>query len=170
MSRIASYVAAIATLTLLTVFTPLSHASEPLRQAGIAPIRRTALVGTWRVAITPRVCQSGVAIREPFPAMATFSFGGTMTTADSSINPALRSAGHGVWHHTTGREYRALAEAFLFNPGGTWVGTQRLKQTIELSEDGNTFRATVAATFLDGAGNVTGTGCATTTGQRLLID
>lgn len=169
MSRIASYVATIATLSVITLCTSLSLSAQPERDARFAPLRRT-LVGTWRVAITPRVCQSGAAIREPFPAMATFSFGGTMTTADSALNPAQRSAGHGVWRHENSREYRAVAEAFLFNAGGTWVGIQRLTQTIELSDDGNSFRATVAATFLDAAGNVTGSGCATTVGQRLLTD
>ena len=138
-----------------------------IEREGSAMERRNTITGTWRVAITLRVCASGAAIRDPFPAMATFAQGGAVTTADGSMNPALRSTGHGTWRHESGRGYRAVIEAFLFNAGGTLTGRQRFIQSIELSEDGRTFEATVAATILDPAGNVVGNGCATSTGHRL---
>lgn len=99
--------------------------------------------------------------------MATFVAGGTVTTADSGFNPALRSAGHGVWRHDQGQKYVALVEAFLFNPGGTLTATQKLSQTIEVAPDGKTFHASVASTVVDVAGNVLLTGCASSVGERM---
>jgi hypothetical protein len=150
--------------SLLFALAPL-HAAPPVDGEALDKRGRT-LVGTWKVQITLTVCQTGAAIRDPFAAMATFNLGGTMTTSDGSLNPALRGAGHGVWERS-GNDYRVVAEAFLFNAGGAWTGRQRLVQTIEVDEEGETFRANVAATVLDPGGNVVFTGCATSSGQRM---
>lgn len=164
--------------TLRVTILQLSLLSLLMVHAGVAtgaergPVERPqlpqrGLIGTWRVQITLRVCESNAAIRPPFSAMATFAAGGTMTTADSGFNPALRSAGHGVWRHDDGHTYIAKAEAFLFNMGGTLTATQKLSQTIEVGPDGKTFHATVASTVVDLAGNVLLTGCASSVGERM---
>jgi hypothetical protein len=125
------------------------------------------LQGTWRVQITLRNCQTGDALRPPFPAMATFAAGGTVITSDGGLSPLLRGAGHGAWRHTGGHAFEALTEAFLFTPAGAFNGTQRLRQSLEVGWDPDEFNATVSAEILDVQGIVLATGCATSVGRRM---
>ena len=123
--------------------------------------------GTWRVQITLRDCTSGQPVRSPFPALASFARGGTVTTADGGLSPASRTTGLGVWSHSTGGTYTAVTEAFLFAPTGVNTGTQRITQHIEFDRYQDTFEATVSSTVLDTQGNVAAVGCATSVGRRL---
>jgi hypothetical protein len=125
------------------------------------------LEGTWRVQITLRHCETGAPLGPPFPALATFARGGTVTTSDGGSSPAARGAGHGVWWRLQGREFAAVTEAFLFAPSGTSSGRQRLTQQIELGRDGMMFEATIAARVMDPAGQVLFSGCASSEGRRL---
>jgi hypothetical protein len=125
------------------------------------------IVGTWRVQITLRDCTSGQPLRSPFPALASFARGGTVTTADGGLSPASRTTGLGVWSHSSGGTYAAVTEAFLFAPTGVNAGTQRITQHIELNPYEDTFQATVNSTILDTQGNVVAVGCATSVGRRL---
>jgi len=126
--------------------------------------RARKLEGTWRVQITIRNCQTGEALRNPFPALVTFARGGTLTSADSNL---LRSPGHGVWRRTGGHTYSALTEAFLFNPAGAWSATQRITQAIEIGEDPDEFNANVSAEIFDPNGSLLATTCATSVGRRM---
>jgi hypothetical protein len=132
-----------------------------------AQSRARQLQGTWRVQITLRNCQTGDALRPPFPAMATFAAGGTLTTSDGGLSPLLRGAGHGVWRHLGGHTFEALTEAFLFTPAGALNGTQRLRQSLEIGWDPDEFNATVSAEILDFQGTLLATGCATSVGRRM---
>jgi hypothetical protein len=125
------------------------------------------LEGTWRVQITLRHCETGAQLGTPFPALATFARGGTVTTSDGGSSPAARGTGHGVWWRLQGREFAAVTEAFLFAPSGTSSGRQRLTQQIELGRDGMTFEATIAARVTDTGGQVLFSGCASSEGRRL---
>ncbi len=125
------------------------------------------LEGTWRVTVTIRDCQTGQALQfpgNPFPALITFALGGTLTSADSTL---FRSAGHGVWRHMGGHTYRAVSEAFLFNPAGVRIGTQRLTQVIEIGEDPDEYNASVSGEILGPDGNLVQTVCATSVGRRM---
>jgi len=126
------------------------------------------LEGTWRVQVTLRDCDTDAALGNPFAAMVTFARGGTLTSADGGFNPALRGPGHGIWNHRGGHTYSALTEAFLFNSSGVWIGTQRLRQTIEIGADADEFKATISAQILAPGGNVLFSGCATSVGRRML--
>jgi hypothetical protein len=125
------------------------------------------LEGTWRVQITLRDCQTGDPLRPPFPALATFASGGTMTTSDGGLSPLARGAGHGIWVHTVGHTFAALTEAFLFTPTGALSGTQRIRQAVEIGWDPHEFNATVSSEILDAQGTLRGTGCATSVGHRM---
>lgn len=125
------------------------------------------LPGTWRVQITLRNCQTGDALRPPFPAMATFAVGGTVITSDGGLSPLVRGAGHGVWRHMGGHTFDALTEAFLFTPAGTLNGLQRLRQSLEIGSDPDEFNAIVAAEILDAQGTLLASGCATSVGRRM---
>lgn len=130
------------------------------------PAGRIALEGTWQVEISILNCQNGAAVRPPFPAMATFSRGGTVITSDSSIPPSLRGAGHGVWSHAGGTSYDATIEAFLFDGTGAWSGRQRFVQRIEMT-GADTFEVRIAAEIFNAQGVVIGKGCASSVGSRL---
>ncbi len=122
--------------------------------------------GTWRVQVTQRNCQTGSEIRS-FPAMLTFADGGTLTGTTTAFPVALRGPDHGVWNHETDRSYRALSEAFIFNPAGAWISTQRITQAIDLSADANSFTSNAAVEFFDTGGNLTTAGCATAVATRM---
>ena len=136
--------------------------------AGAAQASAAAtLEGTWRVEVTLRQCDTGLPIAEPFPALATFARGGTVTTSDGGMSPAQRGPGHGVWWRLQGRSFAAVTEAFLFGSTGVLTGTQRLSQTIELDAAARAFQASVSARVTNVAGHVVFTGCATSEGRRL---
>ena len=128
-------------------------------------IQSRTLEGTWRVEITLLNCQTGAAFGAPFPALASFAQGGTVTTADGGLSPAVRGTGLGTWWHAPGGGFSAVSEAFLFN-SGVRVGLQRINQDIDVAVDGETFAANVRSEIEDAAGNVTMTGCATSVGRR----
>ena len=122
--------------------------------------------GTWRVQVTLRNCQTGAELRV-FPAALTFGNGGTLTGTSTVLSPALRSPDHGVWSHAGGQTYSAVSEAFIFNPAGVWVTTQRITQAIELASDANSFSSNAHTEFFDTLGNVTASGCATAVATRM---
>ena len=124
------------------------------------------IVGTWRVQVTLRNCQTGSGLRV-FPALLTFADGETLTGTSTVLSPAMRSGDFGIWSHTGGHSYRAVDEAFIFNPLGVWVSTQRLTQEIELAPDADSFTSNAHVEFFDTLGNVTNTGCATAVATRM---
>jgi hypothetical protein len=123
------------------------------------------LQGTWRVQLTVRDCQTGVALRT-FPALFTFSKGGTLSVTTAGQLPALSTTGLGVWRHTDGQAYSAVSEAFVFSTAGAWIQTHRLTRAIEIGNNEDEFTDTVALQIFDTNGNVIVTGCATSVGSR----
>jgi len=138
----------------------------PARATQTSESQAGKLEGTWRVQVTIRDCQSGAALRT-FPAMLTFAQGGTLTETTTGFPPALRSPGHGVWEKIGGHNYRAVSEAFLFNPANSWTGTQRLSQIIEIGSEPDGFKSTATNEIFDINGNLIVTGCATAVGDYL---
>jgi len=120
----------------------------------------------WRVQLTVRDCQTGDALRM-FPAIFTFSKGGTVTYSTAGQLPSLSTPGLGAWHHVDGHNYSAVTEVFIFSPAGAWIQTHRLTRVIEVSGDGNEFTDTVALEILGTNGNLIATGCATTAASRM---
>jgi hypothetical protein len=145
----------------------LGVAAEAGRVQGTSGSAAATLEGTWRVEITVRNCETGEQAFPPFPALATFARGGTLTTSDGGMSPAARGAGHGVWWRLQGRTFAALTEAFMFGPTGVRSGTQRLSQEIDLEHDGMEFHSRISSAVLDTAGQVIFAGCATSVGRRL---
>jgi hypothetical protein len=121
--------------------------------------------GTWRVQLTVRNCQTGEPLRS-FPALFIFGPGGTLSYTTAGQSPAVFTPGVGVWGHTNGNTYSAVAEAFVFSPAGALIQTHRLTRAIELSSDANEFTDTVALEIFDTNRNLIATGCATSAGRR----
>ena len=158
---------AIATLTLVVVIPSLAAARQndgPI--AGQSAGNRRTLEGTWRVEITLRNCLTGEPVQNPFPALASFARGGTVTTADGGLSPAVRGTGLGVWWRVSHGAFAAVTEAFLFN-GGIRSGVQRITQEIEVAAGHEEFNASVTSEILDVNGNVVAAGCATSIGRRM---
>jgi hypothetical protein len=123
------------------------------------------LEGTWRVQVTLRDCNTAAVLRT-FPALLTFAEGGTLTETTTAFPPAARTPGHGFWRRTGRRSYKAISEAFLFNPAGTWIGTQRLTQAIEIGSDPDELTSKATNEILDINGNLLVSGCATAIAHR----
>jgi len=137
--------------------------------AAARPHRESRLVGTWRMQVTPKNCQTG----QPgpgFDVLLSFARGGTMTEVMNAqaFQPGQRTAGLGVWDHERGNRYKAVWDAFVLfdsaGPPGYKRGVQRL--TWEFRVDDN--QATIDATsqFLDANGSLVFSTCASGTGTR----
>ena len=130
-----------------------------------AQSKDAGLEGTWRLQITVRDCQTGAAQRT-FPALFAFSKGGILTATSAGLPSAITTPDYGVWRHTDGQNYSAVAESFLFNPAGAWIQTHRLTRAIELDKDADEFTDTVKLEIFDNSGNLIVTGCATSVARR----
>jgi hypothetical protein len=158
---------AIAVFTLVTVIPGLAAARHnDSSNAGQSGGDGRTLEGTWRVEITLRNCATGQPVQNPFPALASFARGGTVTTADGGLSPAVRGTGLGVWWRLPEGIFVAVTEAFLFN-GGVRTGVQRIVQEIEVAAGHEEFNARVSSDILDVNGNVVAAGCATSIGRRM---
>ena len=124
------------------------------------------LEGTWRVQVTVRDCQTGVAQRT-FPALFSFAKGGTLTVTTAGQPPALSTTGLGVWRRTGGHTYSAVSEAFVFSSAGAWTQTHRLTRAIEIGNDADEFTDTIALEIFNTNGNLIVTGCGTSVASRL---
>ena len=132
------------------------------------------LEGTWRVTVTQRVCPAGPPLGPPFQSLLAFSREGTLsgTTANSVFLPGQRSTDFGIWRGAW-RDYSAFSEAFIIFSGGPFTqGSQTIRHSISLTDDGNGFADSASVQFLDVNGNpvaptAMAPGCATAIGQRL---
>ena len=132
------------------------------------------LEGTWRVIVTQSVCPAGPPVGPPFQSLLAFARGGTLsgTTASSAFLPGQRSTDFGNWSGT-GRAYSALSEAFIVFSGGPFTqGSQTIRHSISLTDDGNGFTDIASVQFLNVNDNpvaptAMAPGCATAIGQRL---
>ena len=87
-------------------------------------------------------------------------------TAVAPGSPASRSPGHGVWNRINRRHYEGSFVFQLFNPDGSFAGTQRSNVNIELDVSADRWVANGTFQILDTNDNVIATGCATAVGTR----
>ena len=123
---------------------------------------RRSITGTWQTVVTPRNCATGAPVAPAFPGILTFNEGGTLTGTSTAV-----SSVYGVWER--GEGHRNYSFAFLslrYNSTGTFIGTQKVRQTAELSTIGNEFTTTGTVEILDANDNTIGTGCSTSIGTR----
>jgi hypothetical protein len=131
-----------------------------------------SLVGTWRVTLTPRNCQTGDPIAAPgapYQGLYTFHEGGTMSErlTDTVVLPTLHGPGHGVWKRTLGWQRYSYAIAFnRYDALGTVTGTQRGRADLLLGDSGNDYTTTGTSQIFDADGNLLGTNCSTIEATR----
>lgn len=128
------------------------------------------IVGTWQTSVTPRNCQTGVPVAPSFPGLLTFNEGETLTGTSAAV-----SSVYGVWQRRDGvqqnqsdfaQQYSFAFISLRYSPTGTFIGTQKVRQTATLGTSGNDFTSTGSIEILDANGNTIGTGCSTSTATR----
>lgn len=156
--RMRSTLAAAAAATLLLGATAAAWSDDD-REHGDDGGRnaRQGLVGAWIVDVTQRNCATGAVLAGPFKALVVFHDGGTITEPVAST---ARTASVGTWKRTGRRTFTADS-VFLTFAGGVFSGSQELRRTITLSDDGRNWTAQVATQVRDVSGIAQGpAGCA----------
>ena len=125
------------------------------------------LEGAWRLQVTVRDCNTGQPLRPTFPAVFTFSQGGTATAITAGQLPSLFTPQLGVWRHTEGHTYTAVGDAFVFSAAGAWIQTNRFTRAIQVSVDGDSLTDQIALQIFDTNDNQIVTGCGTSVGRRM---
>ena len=123
------------------------------------------LSGTWTTWVSLTNPPPGV--DATFQALDTFTPGGGILVSSSQSHPTARSLAHGNCAHTGGRDYACTFVWFRFDPTGTYIGMQRVRRTMTVSADGNSFTSTDTIDVLAPDGTVVATIQGTETAQRL---
>ena len=121
--------------------------------------------GVWQTKITQFNCQTGVVIRTA-KGLTTFNEGGTIAETSNALPPAFRSPGHGLWEKHSSKTYSGAFIFQLFNPDGSFAGTQKISQTYQLSFFGDSYTSTGTVQISDPNDNIIANGCATATATR----
>lgn len=164
---------------LVKVFFSLAAAAALVLSIGWGAVAKSShhedeIVGTWLVTVQLNTC-SGTSVGSPFPALLTFSGGGTMIedTTNPSFAVGQRGTGHGVWEYQGRHRYFVKSIAFInFTtlpppPPGFTAGTQTITQTIEFNDDPDQWTTNDAKVqFADTTGTVYRQACVTATAQR----
>ena len=116
------------------------------------------LEGSWNTVVTRLNCTTG-AVLGTFPAMFTYSQGGTFWEAGTNTPPTLRGPSHGFWNFESRGMYTAAFQFFRFNADGTLAGRAIVRQRIQLSDDWTTYGSIARTQLLDVSGNVIATNC-----------
>lgn len=119
------------------------------------------IAGTWRTVVTPRNCQTGDPVAPAFPGLLTFAYGGTLTGTST-----VAASVFGVWDRKPGvSDYSFAFTNLRFNPTGTYIGTQAIRQDAVVSGN-DSFASTGTVEIYDVNGVLIGSGCASSTGVR----
>jgi len=141
--------------------------SEEQTQEDLFGRRRNAskLEGTWDAQVTIRDCQNGVESRT-FASIGTFMSGGTFLDSTSGIPQSLKTPGHGVWSHISGRNYRFKFKSFSFDASGNFTGWTIISHKAKLNHRADEYESAGTAEVYAPNGNLIFTGCSTTTATR----
>ena len=131
-----------------------------------------SLVGTWEYVMTVRLdapdCTSSEPIPfgpNPFPALASFHEGGTMSEYASRTPPTIRTTGFGSWKQVGKNRYKARHTFMEFESNGLLWRTMVIESKIHLGEHGGQYKAEGRLELTDVSGNVLNF-CATMDGVR----
>jgi len=123
------------------------------------------LTGTWLTTVT--LVNPPPGIDATFQALDTFVAGGGILVSSSQSHPTMRSLAHGNCSHTSARQYACTFVWFRFDPTGAYLGMQRVRRTMTVSQDGNSFESTDTIDVLAPDGTVVATIQGSETGARL---
>lgn len=121
--------------------------------------------GTWNVRVTIRNCQTGSEIRS-FDSIGTVMPGGTLIDSTSGVAQALKTPGHGVWSHTTGRSYQFSFKNFNFDAAGNYTGYTIIRHQATMNSRATAYDSAGNAEIYAPNGALILTLCSTTTATR----
>jgi hypothetical protein len=119
------------------------------------------LEASWRVVVTP--------IGAPIPPFLTFSTFGRGGTFLESTQPG-QGPGHGVWRRSGGHSFGITFEKILFSPNGSFGGTLKVREAIQLNPSGDSYTGDATAEAFDPSGRLVGSFCAKTQGIRITVE
>jgi hypothetical protein len=86
--------------------------------------------------------------------LVTYSDGNTIIE-NANAGATVRSPAHGAWERIGGRTYGTTTEFFRYDPvSGAYAGTVKIRSTLELAQDGQSFTGVAVAELRDPAGNL----------------
>jgi len=124
----------------------------------IALAQEHRLVGSWQI-IDP---DTGA-----FIGLLTADNSGTTTVSSTVSDPAaFVSTAHGVWKKT-GQTYSITNRAFLYDAAGNLIFTRKVRSTVKLSQDGQSYTSEVVIEVMQLDGTVIQTLTLAADGKRI---
>jgi hypothetical protein len=123
------------------------------------------IVGSWDLQVTIRDCNSGFPF-VTFPAMNTYSQGGTTQQTALPEPGATVLPGHGVWRHDIGRNYSGAFRFLILNANPALTRRVTVRSSISLGLDGNSYTSTDAAEIRYLNGDLIESSCSTSEATR----
>jgi len=119
------------------------------------------LVGSWELTVNrgPQL--------PPVKGLTTYDRGHSLI---GTANVTVRGPAHGTWEHLSGRLYADTHVFFRFDATGAFLGSQRVKETLRLAPDGDSYTSVAISDQFDPNGNPTASGLrATITATRISV-
>jgi hypothetical protein len=120
------------------------------------------LVGSWQLTVNrgPQL--------PPVKGLTTYTRGHSLI---GTANVVVRGPAHGSWEHVSGRLYADTHIFFRFDPAGTFLGSQKIRETVQLAQDGDSYAAVAISDLFDPNGNLVASGLrATITATRIKVE
>ena len=120
------------------------------------------LVGSWQLTVNrgPQL--------PPVKGLTTYTQGHSLI---GTANVVVRGPAHGTWERVSGRLYADTHIFFRFDPTGTFLGTQKIRETVQLAQDGDSYKAVAISDQFDPNGNLVASGLrATITATRIKVE
>jgi hypothetical protein len=163
--------------TMLSVMLLATACGEPLPPPVSEAPERDSIAGAWRSQV--RFASGELAEMKDLEFMYAFNAGGTLTESSNYDGVPPVPPAYGVWKKSGPREFEAKYQFYMTKPpatleeitkGGGWLpsGYGVLTERFTLSEDGKSYRSTIAYAQFDQAGKpVEGGGTGTGVGSRM---
>ncbi len=90
-----------------------------------------------------------------------------MSEDNNFIDGPFRTPAHGIWRHTSGRNYTISSILFRYAPNGTFIGSVKVRVNRTLSRNSNSATDNAVNEVYDPNGNLVFTGCSGGTSIRL---
>ena len=148
--RLRTALAAVAVIVLTATAIGAISASAGRKANGRNPVATPAnqLVGSWIVSVNRGPTMP------PLKSLQTYTKGhGVVEIANGGAT--ARSPSHGAWVRIRGRKYGTTVVFFRYDPGsGAYLGTVKLRHTLELARDGQSFTGVSVPELRDPGGNL----------------
>jgi len=127
--------------------------------------KKSALVGSWLVTL-----DRGPAL-PPLKSLQTFTRGHSVVEI-ANAGATVRSPSHGAWEHVDGPLYAMTIVFFRYDPQtGAYLGTHKIRSTIRVAPDGQSFTAVAVSELRDADGNLVPANIRSTgVGERINVE